>query len=142
VPAGPGLTTTVTIAAPGSAVSGTLQVIGTGQADASVFTEEGLQGLARPTDVVVVTGAVSSAPAIGVSVPAGSQRTITVPGTEQHALVHLAWRSDPDSGPALVSHLALAPDRPAATGYAWWPTASAVRAVPVREDVGVLAPAG
>jgi hypothetical protein len=141
VPAGPGLTTTVTIAAPGTAVSGTLQVIGTGEAGDSVFTDEGLRDLARPPGVTVLTGEVTTAPPIVVSVPAGSQRTVTVPGTEQHALTHLAWRSDPGSGPALVSHLALDPDRPAATGYAWWPTVSAVRAVPVREDVGILAPA-
>jgi hypothetical protein len=143
VPAGPGLTTSVTIAAPGAAVSGTLQAIGTGGASSgSVFTDEGLRGLTRPTGVIVLTGDVTSAPPIVVTVPAGSQRTITVPGTQEHALTHLAWRSDPGSGPALVSHLVLDPDRPAATGYSWWPTASAVRAVPVREDLGILAPAG
>jgi len=40
-----------------------------------------------------------------------------------------------------VTHQVLDESVPLATGYPWWPIASSVTAVPVREDLGVLAPA-
>ena len=52
----------------------------------------------------------------------------------------MSWRSDPGSGPAAVSHVALDDAVPLATGYPWWPVASSVTALTVREDLGILAP--
>ncbi len=148
VPAGPGLSTTVTVAAPGAAVEGTLQVWTTGGADESVFTEEGLLGVRDPAADAgvpgprVVTGPVRAEPPIRVSVAAGSQREVAVPGLDDAAIAHLAWTSGPGSGPALVSHVTIDAQRPAATGFSWWPTRSAVAIQPVREDIGTLLPAG
>jgi hypothetical protein len=148
VPAGPGLTTTITVAAPETAVSGTIQVLATGSDEESIFTAEGPLGsgeLAAASDAqaagpAVVTGAVRMEPAIQVSVPAGTQRQVTLTGLEDAAVAHVTWTSDADSGPALVSHVTVDPERPAATGFSWWPTASAVAILPVREDIGVLVP--
>jgi hypothetical protein len=79
---------------------------------------------------------------VRIAVPAGALRTVTVPGLEDVALAHLVWRSDADAGPAIVSSVTSDPQVPLLTGSAWWPTRSAVPAVPVREDVGTLAPPG
>jgi hypothetical protein len=150
VPAGPGLSTQVAVVAPDAAVTGTLQVLASGTGSESVFTHDG--PLARG-EVAGGSGLASGGPrvlpaptrvvgVVPVSVPAGSQRTIEVPDLGSAALAHLAWRSAPGSGPAVLSHLTLDPATPLATGYSWWPTTSAVRATSVREDVGTLAPAG
>ena len=178
VPAAPGLVTTVTVAAPDGAVTGTLLVLTTGTAEGSVFTPEGVAEAERaaqrraqeeqraaeeadgrdaedaadagrdgpeptriPSGVALLAGDVATAPAVPVSVPAGSQRTIEVPVPRGASLAHLVWRSDPGTGPAVVSHLVVNNDAVSATGYSWWPTVSAVRATAVREDAGVLAPA-
>jgi hypothetical protein len=150
VPAGAGLSTTVTVAAPGAAVDGTLQVWVTGASAESVFTAEGPLDAGDPAgdadgDPVgprVVTGVVGVEPSIRVSVPAGSQREVVVPGLDDAAIAHLAWTSGAGSGPALLSHVTVDAERPAATGFSWWPTRSAVAIQPVREDIGTLLPAG
>jgi hypothetical protein len=148
VPTSRALATTVTVAAPDGPVSGTLQVMGTGAASGSIFTRRGVTRAQAteqtPEDVprrgvAVVTGGSTTAAPIDLDVPAGGQVTVTVEGTEEWALAHLVWRSAPGAGPAVVSHLSLASRTPLATGYSWWPVASAVAEVPVREDVGVLA---
>ena len=80
---------------------------------------------------------------IAVAVPAGSQQSIVVPGGGPESpagLTTLSWRSDPGSGPVAVSHAALDATVPLATGYSWWPIASSVTAVAIREDLGILAP--
>ena len=82
VPAGAGLTTVVTVAAPDGLVSGTLSVLTTGQARNSVFatdggplanSESGLPALQR-----------STAPAVrqALVVPAGTERSVTLGGLE------------------------------------------------------------
>ena len=146
VPAGPGLTTTVTVAAPQAAVTGTLSVMPTGVRADSLFAADGgplVDGeLPRDADgpTPVISEAWSGVETVPVSVPAGTQRTITVPGTRGIAVAHLVWQSEPGSGPAIVSHLTLNEEAALATGYAWWPTLSAVRVSAVREDLGTLAP--
>lgn len=148
VPGGPGLTTTVTVVAPQAAVTGTLSVMPTGSQEESIFAAEGgplvdgtvARDVEGPTEII--SGAWSGIQVVPMTIPGGTQRTITVPGTEGVAVVHLAWRSDPGSGPAVVSHLTLNEEAALATGYSWWPTASAVRVAAVREDLGTLAPAG
>lgn len=147
VPAGPGMTTTVTVAAPQTAVTGTLSVMPTGTRSDSLFAADGgplVDGeLPRDADgpTPLISEAWSGIEAVPMTIPAGTQRTITVPGTRSVAVAHLVWQSDPGSGPAIVSHLALNEEAALATGYAWWPTLSAVRVAAVREDLGTLAPA-
>lgn len=173
VPTGPGLTTTVTVAAPGGDVRGTLTVTtvesddvealsgkvdrqgaaagggeagsepaGGGEADGSEEPSDepgaGLPELVLPADP-------PRAVTIPVTVPAGSQSSITLPDGGAKAVAGLTtvtWRSDATSGPAAVSHLVLDEKQPLATGYPWWPVASSVTALSVREDLGILAPAG
>jgi len=145
VPAGPGLTTTVTVAAPGAAVSGLLSVLTTGTAGQAPLAAGGPPASdrrdrgRRPPTVLADPGSLPAQ--IPVDVPAGSVRSVSVPGTSGAAVAHLVWRSAPASGPALVSHLTEGRG-PLATGYAWWPVTAAVAAAAVREDVGTLAPAG
>ena len=167
VPAGPGLTTTVTVAAPDGEVRGTLTVVATQSDDVAALSgtpadasaddgdaapEEGddpadedvdaAPGASLP-EVVIPTDAVRTE-TIAVVVPAGGQRSIVVPGSGADApagLTTVSWRSDPGSGPAAVSHVTLDEELPLATGYPWWPIASSVTAVAVREDLGILAPA-
>jgi hypothetical protein len=90
---------------------------------------------------VITEGSTVPTP-VRVQVPAGAQRAVELPGVFEGALAHVWWRSDPGSGPAVLSHLTRAEDGPAATGYSWWPTISAVPGTPVREDLGTLAPLG
>lgn len=160
VPAGEGLTVSVTVVAPEDPVSGELSVISTGTAEDSIYAASDADTLAERAgkvvageegavltgtggaDVQVLTWPSTAGTAIPVVVPAGQQRTITIPEAEGAALVHLAWQPSASSGPALLSHLVLDDSVPLATGYSWWPIVSAVSAVPVREDVGVLAPVG
>jgi hypothetical protein len=145
VPAGEGLTTTVAVAAPDGAVSGTLQVVTTGSGEESPFPAGGTLargelGPAATDGPTVVAGAVEALPSIRVSVPAGSQVTVDLPDLGDAAVAHLTWLAATTSGPALLSHTTLDPEGPLATGYAWWPVASAVGITPVREDVGTLVP--
>jgi hypothetical protein len=150
VPAGTGLETSVTVAAPKGPVSGTLEVLATGAAEDSPFTADGplASGDLGERDesgslgLQVLTEAVTDLPAIRVSVPAGSQRVVPIPDLDAAALAHLTWTSSAGSGPALLSHVTLATDPVAATGYSWWPTESAVVVKPVREDIGTLVPGG
>jgi hypothetical protein len=149
VPAGTGLATTVTVVAAGAAVTGTLSTITTGTSDESVFGDDGSPGLGGQPSVsnpsegpLVVTSASSQPTRTRVQVPTGSQRTVLLPGVSGAALAHVWWQSDPGSGPAVLTHLTRAAQGPGATGYSWWPTASAVVGRPVREDVGTLAPVG
>ncbi len=181
VPTGPGVTTTVTVAAPDAEVRGTLTVIAMQSDDVSGLTGRPPAGAAGAEDgaatdqaatdeagaatattdeaggstsgvvreptlpEVVLPDQPASAESIPVTVPAGGQRSIVVPGGGQAGvagLITLSWRSDPGSGPAAVSHVALDADLPLATGYPWWPAASSVTAVAVREDLGILAPVG
>ena len=82
---------------------------------------------------------------IPVTVPAGSQRGIVIAdggAKTARGLTTVSWRSDANSGPAAVSHVALDDSVPLATGYPWWPVASSVTALTVREDLGILAPTG
>lgn len=147
VPAGRGLVTAVTVAAPAAAVTGTLWVSTT--PGESVFSTTGplaegrIPPAAAPGRGPRMITAASTAPApVRVEVPAGSQRTIELPGSSGAALAHAWWWSDASSGPAILTHLTRAEEGPAATGYSWWPTLSAVPGLPVREDVGTLAPVG
>ena len=160
VPTGPGLTTTVTIAAPDGEVRGTLTVVTTPSQDVATLsgrqtgsdkagTDEAGTGdpdAAAPDaalpEVVLATQAARTE-VIAVAVPAGSQQSIEVPGGGPESpagLTTLSWRSDPGSGPVAVSHAALDAKIPLATGYSWWPIASSVTAVGIREDLGILAP--
>lgn len=172
VPAGPGLTASVAVAAPDGEVRGTLTVVSIQSADVAALSgsaadesaTEGAGGGGAATgdqegDLTDGEGDATPAPSlpqvvipqetartetIAVVVPAGGQRSIVVPGGGAQApagLTTLAWRSDPGSGPAAVSHVVLDEELPLATGYPWWPLASSVTAVAVREDLGVLAPA-
>ncbi len=153
VPTGPGLTTTVTVAAPDTDVRGTLTVLTTLSDDVVALSGEqaavqdgagadsGAAGGVGPE--VVLPGQPAGTQTLPVTVPAGAQRSIVVPGGGAAAdagLTTLSWRSDPGSGPAAVSHVALDARLPLATGYPWWPVASSVTAVSVREDLGILAP--
>ncbi len=150
---GPGLSTTVTVAAPATDVVGELTVITSTSAAAEAL---GAAERPDPADPGSLQVAVPSAPVAtrteAVRVPAGGQRTIAVApagadgaaGTDgaQGGLMTLIWRSVQGSGPAAISHLTLDETVPLATGYPWWPVVSAVESVPVREDLGILAPAG
>jgi hypothetical protein len=159
VPSGPGMTTTVTVGAPDGDVRGTLTVTRVETDDLAALSGAGGgsagatsggsgdrsddSGAALPELVLPPDPARTQA--IPVTVPAGSQSVITVPGGGRRAapgLVSLSWRSDPGSGPAAVSHTALDDAVPLVTGYPWWPVASSVTALTVREDLGILAPAG
>jgi len=148
VPGGPGLTTTVTVVAPQAAVTGTLSVMPTGSGGDSIFAADRgplVDGtVARDVEgpTPITSNEWSGVQDVPLTIPAGTQRSITVPGVKGVAVVHLAWRSDPGSGPAVVSHLTLNEEAALATGYSWWPTASAVRVAAVREDLGTLAPPG
>lgn len=134
VPGGTGLATTVTIAAPEGAVQGTLSRMTVGSADDSIVGSApgatGSMGTALPAGTAVDRQR--------VSVPAGTQRTLTISGTATVAAASLSWLSDSGSGPALVSHVTLDESAPLATGYQWWPATSYVPIVPVREDIGTL----
>ncbi len=162
MPSGPGLTTTVTVAAPDGEVRGTLTVITTESDDLAVLSGRS-GGRTGGTDAGGAdSGGQSDEPGAGlpelvlprdpartetipVTVPAGSQSVITLPDGGAKAPVGLttvSWRSEPASGPAAVSHVCLDDAVPLATGYPWWPVASSVTALTVREDLGILAPAG
>ncbi len=143
---GPGLTTTVTIAAPSDPVRGELTVTTSTSAQLEALT--GPEPATAGSDPLQV--ALLDSPAISgsqtVSVPAGGQRTVTVSGEGPEpaagaGLITVTWRAAPGSGPAAISHLTLDESVPLATGYPWWPVVSAVQAVAVGEDLGILAPA-
>ncbi|MCU0300731.1 MAG: DUF5719 family protein [Candidatus Nanopelagicales bacterium] len=145
---GPGLATTVTVTAPEALVAGTLEVWTTATpgagildgpppADPGTVAADGTLG-----GPVLVTGPEQASTPVRVTVPAGSLRTVTLPASAVPGLAQVVWRSDPGSGPAVVSHVTRREDPAWQTGYAWWPTLSAVPAIPVREDVGTLAPPG
>ena len=148
MPSGPGLTTTVTIAAPEGDVRGTLEVLATGDPAEPVL---GLDGplesgeLARqreadsPAAPVVLVAPTTRLPDQTVTVPAGTETTLDVPATEGGQL-HLVWHAAPDSGPASLAHRSVDADRILATGYPWWPTISEVPVATVRDDIGTLAP--
>lgn len=149
VAAGAGLTTTVTVAAPAGDVFGTLTYSTTGARSDSIFSADGgplgdgsLSGPEAPTAggtaEVVELGEDAVLEQVRITVPGGSQRTITVPGLRRAAVAALSWVVDPSSGPAVVSHTTLDEDVPLATGYQWWPATSTVRALPVRADIGTL----
>ena len=162
VPSGPGMTTTVTVAAPDGEVRGTLAVTTTESADLAVLSGKGEGGGQASDAADSDSGSGSDEPGAGlpelvlppdpartesipVTVPAGSQRGIAIPDGGAGAasgLTTVSWRSDPGSGPAAVSHVALDDSVPLATGYPWWPLASSVTALTVREDLGILAPVG
>ena len=160
VPAGRGLTTTVVVAAPDGEVRGTLTSITTDSPDASSLSGAPKPGGEPEASELVLPEGDPRTIVEQVVVPAGSQRTIVVPtggeadpdaadsdreagsGAASAGVVTLCWRSDPGSAPAAISHLVLDPDIPLATGYPWWPVASSVTAVVVREDLGILAPTG
>jgi hypothetical protein len=163
VPSGPGMTTTVTVGAPDGDVRGTLTItrieaddlaaLSGAAAGSSGAGPEGSvggvgdrsEGSGASLPELVLPPDPATTQALPVTVPAGSQSVITVPGGGRRAapgLTSLSWRSDPGSGPAAVSHVALADGVPLVTGYPWWPVASSVIALSVREDLGILAPAG
>ena len=165
VPAGPGLTTTVVVAAPDGEVRGTLTTVTTDSPDAGALSGGPRSGGQPEATELVLPEGFPRTVTDQVIVPAGSQRTIIVPtgaadgdgadtdtdtdtdgkagsGATPAGLVTLSWRSDPGSAPAAISHLVLDPEVPLATGYPWWPVASSVAAVGVREDLGILAPTG
>ncbi len=148
VPSGPGLTTTVTIAAPEGDVRGTLEVLATGDPAEPVLgldgpLESGELARQRETDSpaapVVLVAPTTRLPDQTVTVPAGTETTLDVPATEGGQL-HLVWHAAPDSGPASLAHRSVDADRILATGYPWWPTISEVPVATVRDDVGTLAP--
>jgi hypothetical protein len=144
---GPGLATTVTVTAPEGSATGVLEVWTTGTAGSGILAavdddEPGAQPGDGRGGAVVVTGPEQAGVPIRVSVPAGSLRSVELPGSDEPGLAQVVWRSDPDAGPVVVSHVTRRDDPAWQTGYAWWPTLSAVPAVPVREDVGTLAPSG
>lgn len=151
VPAGRGLATSVTITAPAAAVAGTLQVLTSADAQRSPLGVGGLlesgdyddsEPDGATADPVVLTEPSGRMSRRTVRVQSGAQLTVQVPEGEQAGLLHLVWRSDAGSGPALLSHVTVAADPVLATGYPWWPTASQVPAADVRNDVGTLAPVG
>ncbi|MCJ7710270.1 MAG: DUF5719 family protein, partial [Chloroflexi bacterium] len=161
VPSGPGLTTTVVIAAPDGEVRGTLTTVTTQSPDAAALSGKPKPGIVPEATQLVIPDGSPRTVTEQIVVPAGSQRTITVPtgatgavavdadadgkegsGATPAGLVTLTWRSDPGSAPAALSHLVLDPTVPLATGYPWWPVVSSVTAVEVRADLGVLAPTG
>jgi hypothetical protein len=141
---GPGLTTTVTVTAPAGAASGTLQAWTTATEGASILEDDGDRDDpdAPRGGPELLTGAEGASAPIRVEVPAGSMRSVVLPVAEESGLAQLVWRSHADAGPVVVSHVTRLAEPAWQTGYAWWPTLSAVRAVPVREDVGTLAPPG
>ena len=165
VPSGPGMTTTVTVAAPDGDVRGTLTVTTTESDDLAVLSgkgvgeQDGEQG-GDSADSASGSGSDEAGAATARACPAsrpGKHRDHPRHGPgRQPARDHVArgggkaatglttvsWRSDPGSGPAAVSHVALDDAVPLATGYPWWPVASSVTALTVREDLGILAPAG
>ncbi len=150
VPSGPGLSTTVTVAAPDGEVRGTLTVITSESKDLSALSgpsdpgdEGAAEGKGAALPELVVPPDPPSTTTIPVTVPAGSQVAIPLPeaGSKARAgITTVSWRSDPASGPAAASHLVLDDELPLATGYPWWPVASSVTALTVREDLGILAP--
>ncbi|MGB7983372.1 MAG: DUF5719 family protein [Candidatus Nanopelagicales bacterium] len=143
--AGPGLTTTVTIAAPDQAVRGELTVTTSTSAQTAALTDP---QAAAPAGSGPLQVALLDPPDVRtqtVSVPAGAQRTLTVSQDASaqeggEGLISVTWRAAPESGPAAISHLTLDEAIPLATGYPWWPVLSTVAAVGVREDLGILAP--
>jgi hypothetical protein len=150
VPRGPGLSATVTVAAPDGEVRGTLTVVTTGSPDLSALSgqrdagDEGTEGrTGADLPELVVPPDPPRTTTIPVTVPAGSQVAIPLPeaGTGDLAgITTVSWRSDPGSGPVAASHLVLDEEVPLATGYPWWPVASSVTALTVREDLRILAP--
>jgi hypothetical protein len=150
VPSGPGLRTTVTVAAPEGEVRGTLTVISSESKDLAALSgpsDAGDQGSARGDGATLPELVVPPDPpgttTIPVRVPAGSQAVIPLPPQGRRAragVTTVSWRSDPTSGPAAAAHLVLDEEVPLATGYPWWPVASSVTALTVREDLGILAP--
>ncbi len=170
VPSGRGMTTTVTVAAPDGDVQGTLTVTTIESDDLAVLSGKGggsggagEAGGQQGSDTADnASGSGSDEPATGlpelvlppdpartvsipVTVPAGSQRGIVIAdggAKTARGLISVSWRSDANSGPVAVSHVALDDSVPLATGYPWWPVASSVTALTVREDLGILAPTG
>lgn len=145
VPSFSGLDTTVVIAATDGEVSGTLTVTSVESADLASFGESTSPG-SRGVQVALPVGD-GHTTVRALTVPAASQRTVTIPsGTGGNpgdsGLRTIVWRSQEGSGPAWVTHLGLAAEVPLATGYSWWPVVSSVVSVDVREDVGILAPTG
>jgi hypothetical protein len=150
VPSGPGLSTTVTVAAPDSEVRGTLTIVTSqspdlsalsGESDVGDSGAEGRTGADLP-ELVVPPDPLRTA-TIPVTVPAGSQVAIPLPDAETEepaGITSVSWRSDAGSGPAAASHLVLDEDVPLATGYPWWPVPSVVASQSVREDLSILAP--
>ncbi|MGV1004529.1 MAG: DUF5719 family protein [Candidatus Nanopelagicales bacterium] len=136
VPAGSRIRTTVTVAAPGAAVYGTLTVVPVGVSGQSVFAGRG-------PDRDLPKGWSDLAPGdeaprrVRITVPAGSQRQLTLSGVAQAGALTLYWQSEAESGPAHLAHLSGAPG-PLLTGYSWWPIRSQVPAVAVQADPGVL----
>lgn len=142
VPAGRGMTTTVTIAAIASDVSGTLSFAGAGGPEESVLSGTGGPladgSLSGGTAELVVPGSRVGGQLVAVLVPAGQQRTVALAGLEDAAVAWITWLSADGSGPASISHSSVDPAGPLATGYQWWPTQSSVRTVPVVADIGTL----
>lgn len=143
VPTGPGLQTTVTVAAPESAVSGVLTITTRGTLAEAIFAGSGgpladgsLASDDGATTDLLPPGSSPTPQTVGVRVPAGTQLSLVMPAARAAAVATITWRSDPATGPAAVSHVTLDPTIPLATGYPWWPVASYVEALPVRPDVG------
>lgn len=144
VPAGRGLETTVSIAAPGGEVAGSLVVVRAGVRRDSVFSATGgplgdgtLAADEAGTVELMLPGADDGVDRLAVTVPSGSQVSVT-PDLSRAAVASLWWLADAGSGPAAISHLSADLDVPLATGYQWWPARSFVLTFPVRPDLGTL----
>ena len=142
VAAGPGLRTTVTIAAPTTQVVGTLVYSGSGGPDEAVLAGDG--GRLADGDLggggteLLVPGTRVGGRRVDVTVPAGAQQEIALDGLDGAAVAWATWQAAEGSGPASVGHLSIDASAPLASGFPWWPTTSAVRTVPVTADVGTL----
>lgn len=142
VAAGPGLRTTVTIAAPTTQVVGTLVYSGSGGPDEAVLAGDG--GPLADGDLggggteLLVPGTRVGGRRVDVTVPAGAQQEIALDGLDGAAVAWATWQAAEGSGPASVGHLSIDASAPLASGFPWWPTTSAVRTVPVTADVGTL----
>jgi hypothetical protein len=159
VPAGAGLSATVTVAAPGQAAFGTLTIVARGTGEESHFSPAStVPRRASAWAAMEYPGDDPQVTTLRINVPAGSQRQLTLAATEGSDIMDLYWVSDPGSAQAAISHIVSTAGltgasqddsgeagtgdgaQPLATGMQWWPTVSAVPAVSVSAQVAVLVP--
>ncbi len=139
VPAGKGISTTVTVAAPAEAVYGTLSILPMATSVTSIFGSDakGLGGLGGAWVDLAASTPTVAARRVRINVPGGSQRQLTLPGVAGAGALALYWVAEAQSGPGYLAHVTTGSGS-VLTGYGWWPSRSSVPGVAVRADPVVL----